>query len=124
MLKASSLARHHPRNHGLLAPNASLRAAVTARAGLPAERPVHDTPLQRLPKRHPSGQGDSTGTGGLASRRARACQLSSGVLEGFNTKAKLTTRKAFGFRTYHASEVALYHTLGALPEPEFAHKFR
>jgi transposase len=50
-------------------------------------------------------------------------QLSSGVVEGFNTKAKLTTRKAFGFRTYHALEVALYHTLGALPEPKFAHRF-
>jgi len=50
-------------------------------------------------------------------------QLSSGVVEGFNTKAKLTTRKAFGFRTYHALEVALYHTLGALPEPQFIHRF-
>ena len=50
-------------------------------------------------------------------------QLSSGVVEGFNTKAKLTTRKAFGFRTYHAAEIALYHALGALPEPEFTHSF-
>ena len=50
-------------------------------------------------------------------------QLSSGVVEGFNNKAKLTTRKAYGFRTYHAAEIALYHKLGALPEPEVAHKF-
>lgn len=50
-------------------------------------------------------------------------QLSSGIVEGFNTKAKLTTRKAFGFRTYHALEVALYHILGALPEPQFTHRF-
>ena len=50
-------------------------------------------------------------------------QLSSGVVEGFNTKAKLTTRKAFGFRTYHALQVALYHTLGALPEPQVTHRF-
>jgi transposase len=50
-------------------------------------------------------------------------QVSSGVVEGFNAKAKLTTRKAFGFRTYHAMEIALYHTLGALPEPKFAHRF-
>jgi transposase len=50
-------------------------------------------------------------------------QLSSGSVEGFNTKAKLTTRKAFGFRTYHAIEIALYHTLGALPEPEVTHRF-
>ncbi len=50
-------------------------------------------------------------------------QLSSGVVEGFNAKAKLTVRKAFGFRTYHAMEIALYHTLGALPEPESTHRF-
>ena len=50
-------------------------------------------------------------------------QLSSGVVEGFNTKAKLTTRKAYGFRTYHGLEVALYHALGALPEPKFTHRF-
>jgi len=50
-------------------------------------------------------------------------QLSSGVVEGFNTKAKLTSRKSFGFRTFHGAEVALYHALGALPEPEFTHKF-
>ena len=50
-------------------------------------------------------------------------QLSSGSVEGLNTKAKLTIRKAFGFRTYHALEMALYHTLGALPEPEVTHRF-
>ncbi|WP_459874212.1 transposase, partial [Endothiovibrio diazotrophicus] len=50
-------------------------------------------------------------------------QLSSGVVEGFNTKAKLTVRKAFGFRTYRALEIALYHTLGALPEPKVPHRF-
>ncbi len=50
-------------------------------------------------------------------------QMSSGVVEGFNTKAKLTIRKAYGFRTFHAAEMALYHTLGALPEPRLTHKF-
>lgn len=50
-------------------------------------------------------------------------QFSSGVVEGFNTKAKLTTRKAFGFRTYRGAEVALYHALGDLPVPEVAHRF-
>jgi transposase len=50
-------------------------------------------------------------------------QFSSGVVEGFNTKAKLTSRKSFGFRTFHGAETALYHTLGALPEPEFTHRF-
>jgi transposase len=50
-------------------------------------------------------------------------QLPSGVVEGFNTKAKLTSRKSFGFRTYPGAEIALYHALGALPEPEFTHRF-
>ena len=50
-------------------------------------------------------------------------QLSSGVVEGFNTKAKLASRKSFGFRTYRGAEIALYHALGALPEPEHTHRF-
>jgi transposase len=50
-------------------------------------------------------------------------QFSSGAVEGFNNKAKLTTRKAFGFRTFQAIEVALFHTLGDLPEPEMTHRF-
>ena len=50
-------------------------------------------------------------------------QISAGVVEGFNNKAKLTTRKAYGFRTFRATEVALYHTLGSLPEPETTHRF-
>lgn len=50
-------------------------------------------------------------------------QMSSGVVEGFNTKAKLTIRKAYGFRTFRAAEMALYHTLGALPEPTGTHRF-
>lgn len=49
--------------------------------------------------------------------------ISAGVVEGLNNKAKLATRKAYGFRTYGALEVVLYHTLGDLPEPEYAHAF-
>jgi transposase len=49
--------------------------------------------------------------------------LSSGVVEGFNGKAKLISKRAYGFRTFHAQEIALYHGLGALPEPEFTHRF-
>ncbi len=49
--------------------------------------------------------------------------LSSGVVEGFNNKVKLTTRKSYGFRTYEAVETALYHNLGALPEPTSTHRF-
>lgn len=50
-------------------------------------------------------------------------QISGGIVEGFNNKAKLTTRKAYGFRTFKAAEIALYHTLAALPEPEATHRF-
>lgn len=49
--------------------------------------------------------------------------ISAGIVEGFNNKAKLTTKKAYGFRTYEALEIALYHQLGKLPEPEFTHRF-
>ncbi len=49
--------------------------------------------------------------------------LSSGAVEGLNNKLKLTFRKAYGFRTYNAAEIQLYHTLGKLPEPEFTHRF-
>jgi transposase len=50
-------------------------------------------------------------------------QLSSGIVEGFNNKAKLTTRKAYGFRAYHGTEVTIYHALGALPVPKVNHEF-
>jgi len=49
--------------------------------------------------------------------------ISSGVIEGFNNKLKLNTRKSYGFRTFRAAEIMLYHTLGDLPEPECTHKF-
>ena len=49
--------------------------------------------------------------------------LSSGVVEGLNNKAKVTMRKYYGFRTFHCLELALYHSLGKLPEPESTHDF-
>ena len=48
--------------------------------------------------------------------------FSSGIVEGLNTKIKLTTRKSYGFRTYKCSEIALYHALGRLPTPEMTHR--
>ena len=50
-------------------------------------------------------------------------RLSSGVVEGLNLKAKLTMRKAYGFKTLNCLKVALYHELGKLPEPEYFHRF-
>jgi transposase len=49
--------------------------------------------------------------------------ISLGAVEGLNNKEKLIVRKAYGYRTYEAQEIALYHTMGALPEPEQAHRF-
>jgi transposase len=49
--------------------------------------------------------------------------LSSGIVEGMNNKVKLTFRKSYGFRTDHARQLALYHALGKLPEPQITHRF-
>src|SRR4029077_14914760 len=51
-------------------------------------------------------------------------ELSSGAVEGLNNKIRVITRRSYGFRTYKAMEIAMYHTLGRLPEPdELTHKF-
>jgi transposase len=50
-------------------------------------------------------------------------EYSSGVVEGLNTKVKLVTRKAFGYRVFETIRIALFHTLGHLPEPEHTHRF-
>jgi transposase len=54
--------------------------------------------------------------------RARK-EISCGVVEGLNNKAKLATRMAYGYGTFEALEIALYHRLGDLPEKEFTHEF-
>jgi transposase len=55
--------------------------------------------------------------------RARGA-FAQGAVEGLNLKARLTTRIAFGFRSYEHAEVALFHALGNLPEPPWiTHKF-
>lgn len=50
-------------------------------------------------------------------------QYSSGIVEGLNNKVKLTMRKSYGFRQFRSIEIALYHSLGKLPEPELTHRF-
>lgn len=49
--------------------------------------------------------------------------FSSGAVEGMNRKINLITRKAYGYRSYEVLKIALFHTLGHLPEPEFTHRF-
>jgi len=50
-------------------------------------------------------------------------RYSNGIVEGFNNKAKLAMRKAYGFKTFNTIELALYHQLGDLPAPPTTHKF-
>jgi len=50
-------------------------------------------------------------------------EVSTGVVEGLNNKIRVVTRRSYGFRTYEAMEIALYHTLGRLPDPESTHRF-
>jgi transposase len=50
-------------------------------------------------------------------------QLSAGRVEGFNNKAKLTMRKAYGYKSPEIAQIALYHTLADLPTPKFTHEF-
>ncbi|NDU79962.1 MAG: transposase, partial [Ferrovum sp.] len=51
--------------------------------------------------------------------------FSSGVVvvEGLNNKAKVTMRKAYGYKAHEMLELSLYHVLGKLPEPELNHRF-
>jgi transposase len=49
--------------------------------------------------------------------------VSAGSVEGMNYNAKLTMRKAYGYQTLRGVKIALYHRLGALPEPQVTHEF-
>jgi transposase len=49
--------------------------------------------------------------------------IALGAVEGLNNKAKVTTKKAYGFKSFDVIKLALYHTLGKLPEPAVTHKF-
>lgn len=44
-------------------------------------------------------------------------------MEGLNRKVNLVTRNAYGFRYYEMLNIALFHTMGQIPEPESAHRF-
>jgi transposase len=49
--------------------------------------------------------------------------IPTGAVEGFNNKARVITRRAYGFRSREVMEIALYHALGKLPEPPVTHRF-
>lgn len=48
---------------------------------------------------------------------------SSGIVEGLNRRINLVTRKSYGFKSYDVLKIALFHTMGNLPEPEMTHRF-
>lgn len=50
-------------------------------------------------------------------------EFNSGIVEGLNYKIKLTLRKAYGYRELKVAEIAIYHALARLPEPELTHEF-
>lgn len=50
-------------------------------------------------------------------------KIDLGCVEGFNNKARVTTKRAYGFRSYDMLKIALYHSLGDLPSPKFTHRF-
>jgi transposase len=55
--------------------------------------------------------------------RAKNGLVALGVVEGLNNKARVTTKRSYGFRSYDLLELALYQTLGDLPEPKATHEF-
>lgn len=55
--------------------------------------------------------------------RAKKGMVALGVVEGLNNKARVTTKRSYGFRSYDLLELALYQTLGDLPEPQATHEF-
>ena len=54
--------------------------------------------------------------------RARK-QISQGCVEGLNNKVKSVIKKSYSFSEFKTIEMALYQSLGDLPEPNFTHRF-
>ena len=54
--------------------------------------------------------------------RARK-QNSQDCVEGLNNKVKSVIKKSYGFSEFKTIDMALYQSLGDLPEPTFAHRF-
>ena len=50
-------------------------------------------------------------------------QFNNGMVEGLNLKWNLTVRKAFGFRTFKALQIASFHQLSDLPVPQFTPRY-
>jgi len=49
--------------------------------------------------------------------------ISAGPTEGLNNKLKTIFRRSYGFRSFQVGRIALYHSLGRLPEAPGTHRF-
>ena len=50
-------------------------------------------------------------------------RISNAAVEGMNNKAKVVSRRCYGFRSAETYINSLYHCLGDLPEPKLVHRF-
>ena len=50
-------------------------------------------------------------------------EVARSAVEGLDNKLRVVTRRSYRFRSYQVMELALYHNLGRLPEPESTHRF-
>jgi len=51
------------------------------------------------------------------------CPIDNGATEAMNNKAKVISRRAYGFRSEKWFTTVMLHSMGQLPMPEFTHKF-
>ena len=49
--------------------------------------------------------------------------LNSGIVEGMNNKARTRIKMAYGYRKVQTLITALFHQMGELPMPDYAHRF-
>lgn len=50
-------------------------------------------------------------------------QYNSAVVEGLNNKVRVALSRSYGHRSFEILQLVLYHNLGDLHEPQFAHRF-
>ena len=96
---------HHGTDHDSKSLPSSSRVCLPARS------------LRSRPAKHRSRR---PAAGELVSSLFR---VSSAGTEQMAAEAKVTMRRSYGFRTFRILELALYHSLGKLPEPECTHEF-
>jgi hypothetical protein len=59
----------------------------------------------------------------MEAREKKIWTAATSALDFYDLLIEVTMRKSYGFRTFRILELALYHSLGKLPEPELTHEF-